>query len=115
MANAKFYGMKNDYMFKAVLQSSDEVLKNLVAALLEIDESVITSCVITNPIELGKSVDAKDCILDVKLELNGSEIVDLELQVRDEHNWPERSLLYWGRAYDDLKAGQDYAELKKAS
>ena len=113
MAKRKFYGMKNDYMFKAVLQSAEDVLRNLVASLLEIDEKEITSCSIKNTIELGKSVDSKDCVLDVKIEINNNEIVDLEIQVRNEHNWPERSLLYWSREYDDLKTGQDYKELKK--
>lgn len=113
MANEKFYGMKNDYMFKAVLQSSNDVLRSLVSVLLEIDESDISSCVVQNSIELGASIDAKDCILDVKLELNSSEIIDIELQVQNEHNWPERSLLYWSRAYDSLKEGDDYSNLKK--
>ncbi len=112
MAEEKFYGMKNDYMFKAVLQSSEEVLRNLVAVLLEIDEDDIQSCKLENTIELGKSVDSKDCVLDVKLTLNSNEIVDIEMQVRDEGNWPERSLLYWSRAYDNLQHGQDYLGLK---
>ena len=34
MAEKKFYGMKNDYMFKAVLQENHEVLVNLVATLI---------------------------------------------------------------------------------
>ena len=113
MAEEKFYGMKNDYMFKAVLQSAQEVLNNLVAVLLGIDEEDIKSCKIQNAIELGKSVDSKDCVLDVKLILNSSEVIDLEMQVRDENNWPERSLLYWSRTYDSIKHGQEYSELKK--
>ncbi len=32
----KFYGMRNDYMFHAVLQKNEEVLRNLLATLLEI-------------------------------------------------------------------------------
>ncbi|MCQ2521945.1 MAG: Rpn family recombination-promoting nuclease/putative transposase [Lachnospiraceae bacterium] len=113
MAEKKFYGMKNDYMFKAVLQSAEDVLKNLVSVLMEIDENDIVSCTIVNTIELGRSVDSKDCVLDVKLLLNENEIIDLEIQVRNEHNWPERSLLYWSRTYDYLKSGQEYSELKK--
>ena len=65
MADVKFYGMKNDYMFKAVLQSAEDVLRNLVAVLLDVDESEIVSCTIKNAIELGKSVDSKDCVLEV--------------------------------------------------
>jgi len=113
MANKKFYGMKNDYMFKAVLQKSNEVLRNLVSVLLDIDESEIVSCEIMNTIELGESVDGKDCVLDVKVELNSREIIDIELQVSDEHNWPERSLFYWSRAYNSLAEGDDYSLLKK--
>ena len=37
----KFYGMRNDYMFHAVLQKNEEVLRNLLATLLEIDEAEI--------------------------------------------------------------------------
>ena len=35
----KFYGMRNDYMFHAVLQKNEEVLRNLLATLLEMDEA----------------------------------------------------------------------------
>lgn len=112
MTERKFYGMRNDYMFKAVLQESREVLRNLVAVLMGIDESTIASCEIVNPIELGKSMDAKECILDVKLVLNDTQIINIELQIRKEASWPERSLLYWSRAFDCIRSGDDYSLLK---
>ena len=40
----KFYGMRNDYMFHAVLQKNEEVLRNLLATLLEMNEADIVSC-----------------------------------------------------------------------
>ena len=107
----KFYGMRNDYMFRAVLQESEVVLRNLLSVLLGMEESEIVSCRIENPIELGKTIEDKDCVLDIKLTLNGGKIINIEVQNTDEHNWPERSLLYWSRAYDNLKQGQDYSEL----
>ena len=110
----KFYGMKNDYMFKAVLQSAEHVLRNLVAVLLEIDEEDIRTCTILNPITLGASIDAKECILDMLMELNSNEIIDIELQVTNEHDYPERSLLYWSRSFDRLNSGEAYKQLKKA-
>ena len=113
MADNKFYGLRNDYMFKAALQKCEEALRNLVAALLKIDEESITECKIKNAIELGQSVDSKDCVLDMKLELNHSEIIDLEVQVRNENNWPERSLFYWSRAFDTIRSGEDYSKLKR--
>lgn len=104
----KFYGMRNDYMFHVVLQKKDAVLRNLLAALLGMDEEEIVSCQINNPIELGKQMDGKECILDVKLTLNNSRIINIELQVYGQKYWVSRSLLYWSRAYDNIKSGQNY-------
>ena len=107
----KFYGMRNDYMFHAVLQKNEEVLRNLLATLLEMDEADIVSCHIENPIELGKEIEGKDCILDVKIKLNDARIINIELQVYKQTYWTNRSLLYWARAFDILKSGQDYSML----
>ena len=107
----KFYGLKNDYMFHAVLQKNEEVLRNLLATLLEMDEADIVDCHLENPIELGKEIEGKECILDVKLTLNNAKIINIELQVYKQTYWVERSLLYWARAFDSLKSGQDYSML----
>ena len=90
----KFYGMQNDYMFHAVLQKNEEVLRNLLATLLEMDEADIVDCHLENPIELGKEIEGKECILDVKLTLNNAKIINIELQVYKQTYWVERSLLY---------------------
>ena len=103
----KFYGMRNDYMFHAVLQKNEQVLRHLLATLLEMDEADIASCRIENPIELGKEIEGKDCVLDVKLQLNDDRIINIELQVYKQTYWVNRSLLYWARAYDSIKSGQE--------
>lgn len=107
----KFYGMRNDYMFHAVLQKNEEVLRNLLATLLEMDEADIAGCRIENPIELGKEIEGKDCVLDVKLLLNDDRIINIELQVYKQTYWVNRSLLYWAKAYDSIKSGEDYGML----
>ena len=99
-----------DYMFHAVLQKNEEVLRNLLATLLEMDEADIVSCHIENPIELGKEIEGKDCILDVKIKLNDARIINIELQVYKQTYWTNRSLLYWARAYDSIKSGQEKAK-----
>ena len=107
----KFYGMRNDYMFHAVLQKNEEVLRNLLATLLEMDEADIVSCRIENPIELGREIKGKECILDAKIILNDTRIINIELQVYKQTYWVNRSLLYWSRAYDSIKSGQEYDRL----
>ena len=96
-------------MTNAVLQKNEEVLRNLLATLLEMDEADIVDCHLENPIELGKEIEGKECILDVKLTLNNAKIINIELQVYKQTYWVERSLLYWARAFDSLKSGEDYS------
>lgn len=113
MKKTKFYGMKNDYMFRAVLQESPEALKKLVCALLHVEEEEATDVKLVNPIELGKSITEKDCVLDIKVELNKNKLINIELQIRRQAFWPERSLLYWSRNYDHLEAGRGYGDLRE--
>lgn len=73
----------------------------------------IHSIRILNPIELGDVIDDKSVVLDIKLELNDSRIIDMEMQVVDEGNWQERSLTYLGRAFDHLEKGEDYRNARE--
>ena len=74
----------------------------------------IKSAEITNPIELGDSIDDKTYILDVNITLNNESSIVIELQIVNEHNWPERSLGYLCRNFDRLNRGDDYINLKPA-
>lgn len=65
-----------------------------------------------NPIELGTSIDSKTFILDIKVLLNNQTVINLEMQVIDYANWPDRSLSYLCRSFDSLESGQDYLDVK---
>ena len=104
--------LKNDYMFRATLQTSNLALKGLTAALLHMPPEEVVSVEITNPVELGKSIEAKDFILDLRVLLNNETIVNMEMQVLNLGNWPERSLGYLCRSFDSLNRGQDYLEVR---
>ena len=104
--------LTNDYLFRALLQHSNKALIGLICALLHLKPEQIQSAVITNPIELGSAIDEKTFILDVKVILNNSIIINLEMQVINEYNWPERSLSYLCRAFNNLNPGEDYHKVK---
>ena len=108
------YGLKNDYMFHIVFQESMPSLKSLIASVLHLDEKTITEIQVLNPIELGKSITDKTFILDLKIIINNRTIINLELQITNEHNWSERSLGYLCRSYDNLNSGDDYLLTKPA-
>lgn len=105
------YTMRNDYMFKAVLQDNERALRGLLATLLEMPVDRIVGIETLNPIELGQAVDDKTCILDLKLKLNNSRIINIELQVSHYTNWIDRSLVYLCRIFDSLSAGEEYGKV----
>ena len=108
------YPLTNDYMFRSVMQSNENVLKGLLCSLLHLDPEEIISTQILNPIELGKAIGDKEFYLDIKILMNNRAVINLEMQLRNEYNWSERSLIYLCRLFDNLNSGDDYGEVKPA-
>ena len=106
------YTLTNDFLFKSLLQKNRKVLKALVASLMHLKIDEIISIEITNPIELGSSVTDKTFNLDIRLILNENTVVNLEMQVLNKGFWPERSIGYLARSFDNLKRGDDYGSTK---
>ena len=63
------YNMTNDYMFRAILQKNEFVLRGLIGALLHLDQADIKSVEITNPIILGEQIENKQFVLDINITL----------------------------------------------
>ena len=104
------YKMTNNYMFRFILQQNQKVLKGLIASLLHLNPTEIKKVEIRNPINLAGNVSGKEFILDIEVMLNDDTLINLEMQVANEHNWPERSLSYACRSFDSLYQGQKYEE-----
>ena len=51
------FNMTNDYMFRAVLQKNNKVLRGLICSLLQLKEEDVYSVTITNPIILGDALE----------------------------------------------------------
>ena len=106
------YTFTNDYMFRTILQTNELVLKGLISALLHIPFNDIQSVEIKNPIKLGETLSSKDFILDIQVLLNNDTLINLEMQVQNHHNWPDRSLSYLCRNFDQLYRGQEYETVR---
>ncbi len=108
------FNMTNDYMFRAVLQTNNKVLRGLICSLLHLDEKDVLSVEITNPIILGESIKSKEIRLDINVRLvdrgRGHILVNLEMQVADRLDWQNRSLIYLCRSFDQLDHGQKYID-----
>ena len=108
------YRGTNNYIFQAFLQENNDALKNLICSVLHMNTNSVKSIVITNPILLGKYIEIKTFILDIKVLLNDNTIINLEMQIENQLNWPERSLGYLCRSFDNLNTGADYLNTKPA-
>ena len=108
------YKLTNDYLFRAVLQKNPKALRGLVGALLNLQQKDIKSVEITNPIVLGEQMDEKTLILDIRILLNNKTVLNIEMQIADNKDWAERSLVYLCRAFDETVRGGSYADIKEA-
>ena len=108
------FNMTNDYMFRVVNQKNSIVTKGIICSVLHLNPDSIQSVEITNPIELGDDIDDKTFMLDINILLNNSAMINLEMQVVNEHNWQDRSLSYLCRSFDQLYQGEEYSAAKPA-
>lgn len=106
------YTFMNDYMFRVILQRHKKVLICLICAVLKIKKEDVLDITILNPIKHGESIDDKTFILDINVLLNSNTIINLEMQILNNKDWPERSLSYLARNYDNAAKGSAYIDVK---
>jgi predicted transposase/invertase (TIGR01784 family) len=107
------YKFTHDVLFKMVFTRYQRLLKRLVAQLLGISLESIGQFQITNPEIQPENIGDKFCRLDINMAVDG-QLIDLEVQVNDEKDYPERSLYYWAREYSSvLGEGEDYRDLPR--
>jgi len=107
------YTFKTDTLFKMLFVKNNDLLKNLVSKLLEIQLESISEFHITNPEMPPELLGDKFCRLDINMTVNGQRL-DLEIQVRNEGNYPSRTLFNWARLYSTaLPEGGDYIDLPR--
>ena len=100
-------------LFKILFVKYPNLLKCLVANLLKIPLDSITEFIITNPEVPPEIVGDKFCRLDINMIVDGVRC-DLEIQITDEGDYPERSLYYWAREYSlALAEGKKYTDLPR--
>ena len=107
------YTFKTDTLFKMLFVQHPDLLKHLVATLLDIPLNSIGQFVITNPDIPPDSKGEKFCRLDINMAVNGQRVA-LEVQVENEGDYPDRILYYWARSYSAaLTEGSKYKDLPR--
>jgi len=107
------YTFKNDILFKMIFTKYQDLLKKLVADFLAINYDDIEDFLVLNPELYPDEMGKKFCRLDINIRVNG-QLIDIEIQVENEGNYPIRALYYWAKEFSNaLAEGENYSELPK--
>ena len=106
---------KMDFVFKNIFGSEKHpnILISFLNATLK-PKDLITEVEIKNT-DLNKDyIEDKFSRLDVKATTSNNEIINIEIQLKNEYNMIKRSLYYWSKLYSEqLNEGEDYSLLKR--
>lgn len=106
---------KMDFIFKNIFgaEKNKKILISFLNSVLK-NPSPIKTVEIKNTDIEKTFVEDKFSRLDVKAETSNNEIINIEIQLKNEYNMIKRSLYYWSKLYEEqLGEGEDYSELKR--
>ena len=104
---------KNDVVFQRLFNKDNpEITKAFVEAMLG---EKVNSIEINNDKELlSENLELKSGTLDLQVDVNDNEKVDVEIQLIERENFPERLLFYFTQLYlRGIKRGESYLTAKK--
>ena len=107
----------NDYAFKRILGSEDgkEALLGFLNAVLDLSaDKKLTHVQLSDKELIPEYLLGKTARLDILAETADGILINIEVQIIDEHDIDQRILYYWARLYSEqLNKGKKYKELKK--
>ncbi|WP_338481389.1 Rpn family recombination-promoting nuclease/putative transposase [Clostridium beijerinckii] len=104
---------KVDFVFKNIFGSekNPEILISFLNATLK-PKNIITSVKIKGNDIAKQFIEDKYSRLDVKATTSNNEIINIEIQLKNEHNMIKRSMYYLSKMYEEqLGEGEDYSKL----
>ncbi|MGU8487715.1 Rpn family recombination-promoting nuclease/putative transposase [Clostridium perfringens] len=104
-----------DFVFKKLFGSeeSKESLISLLNAIIKSDSPIVNVEILNNDLNKEHNAD-KFSRLDIKAKTDKDELINIEIQVKNEYNMIQRTLYYWSRIYtDQLSSTRDYSELSR--
>ena len=109
----KIIPLKYDFCVKEVMDN-EIVRKHFISDVLEIPLEDIKSVRIVNPFLWKRYKKEKLGILDIQLIMNDNAKINIEIQLKNQPRWKERTVFYLAKMYTaDLRRGEAYKKLKK--
>lgn len=113
--NRRLLNPKVDFIFKKIFGSEKHpnILISFLNAVLKPVDKIVS--VVINNTEITKDfIEDKFSRLDVKATTNKGEVINIEIQVKNEFNMIKRSLYYWSKLYEEqIVEGDEYDKLSR--
>ncbi|WP_327445297.1 Rpn family recombination-promoting nuclease/putative transposase [Clostridium tarantellae] len=106
---------KMDFIFKNIFGSEKhpDILISFLNATLKPKYPIVKVNIKNTDLE-KEYIKDKFSRLDVNATTSSNEIINIEIQVKNEFNMIKRSLYYWSKLYEgQLNEGDDYSDLKR--
>ena len=106
---------KIDFVFKKIFGSEKHpgVLISFLNAVLKQKKPIVSVEIKNSDLE-KEYIEDKFSRLAVKATTSNNEIINIEIQLKNEYNMIKRSLFYWSKLYSEqLNEGEDYSDLKR--
>ena len=110
LLNPKIY-----FVFKKIFGSEEhpEILISFLNAVLKPQKPIVSVEIKNSDLE-KEYIEDKFSRLDVKALTSNKEIINIEIQLKNEYNMIQRSLYYWSKLYEEqLSEGDRYDKLSR--
>ena len=104
-----------DFVFKKLFgaEESKESLISLLNAIIKSDSPIINVEILNNDLNKEHNSD-KFSRLDIKAKTDKGELINIEIQVKNEYNMIKRTLYYWSKMFENqIVEGDNYNKLAK--
>ena len=115
MSKLEILSPKVDFVFKRIFgnENNPRILISFLNAVIKPNDLIKSVQIMNTDIE-KESIEDKFSRLDIKAKTNKGELINIEIQIKDEHNMVKRSLYYWSKMFESqLTEGQKYDKLAK--
>ena len=106
---------KIDFVFKKIfwIERHPEILISFLNAVLKPEKPIVSVEIKNSDLE-KEYIEDKFSRLDVKALTSNKEIINIEIQLKNEYNMIQRSLYYWSKLYEEqLSEGDRYDKLSR--
>ena len=94
-------------------ENNPRILISFLNAVIKPKDPIQAVQIMNNDID-KESIEDKFSRLDIKAKTNKNELINIEVQIKDEHNMVKRSLYYWSKMFESqLTEGKKYDTLAK--